>query len=545
MPPYSARHSAPRPPAPRPPAPRPPAPVSPAPHPPAGTPAARRASQLGCLLLAGATVGLATSAPASAVTGHEPFGYLDRVAATTSTTIIVQGWTADPDNLRQPLSVRVTVDGKQAVKVVTSIARPDVASARGTGPTTGFSVNVTARAGSHAVCAIATNLAAGADTTLGCRTVVLPASTPAPVPAATAVQLAHSPFGALDHATVSGSTITLTGWAADPDNVVQPLKLGVSVDGKRVTITKGAVLTRTDVARVHKTGPNQGYRLSVTAGNGLHTVCTIAANLGVGVNRQLGCASVRVGPPPLTAAQIAAHSPSGALETATAIGTSTLRVTGWASDPDSRVTSIKVSAYLDGAVASTAVAGIARPDLVASQKVGPRAGYSLTLNARSGSHNVCLWALNIQVGANKFLGCSALSTPAVAMPSGPTPATPAVNKKVTALAAKYVGSRYVWGGASPSTGFDCSGLVQYTYRVGAGISTPRVAQDQFSSARMIAMGRAAPGDLVFFHDNLGYVYHVGIYAGAGRMYAAVDEAEGVRFQTIWDSTATYGSFTHG
>ena len=116
---------------------------------------------------------------------------------------------------------------------------------------------------------------------------------------------------------------------------------------------------------------------------------------------------------------------------------------------------------------------------------------------------------------------------------------------MVALAAKQLGSRYVWGGASPATGFDCSGLVMYTYKTGAGMQLPRVAQDQFLAARMIPAGRAVPGDLVFFHDQQGSVYHVGIYAAPGLMYAAVDEAEGVRYQQIWDpSSASYASFTH-
>ena len=68
--------------------------------------------------------------------------------------------------------------------------------------------------------------------------------------------------------------------------------------------------------------------------------------------------------------------------------------------------------------------------------------------------------------------------------------------------------------------------------------------DQARAARLIPPSRAVPGDLVFYHDNYGSVYHVGIYVSPGVSYAAVDPANGVRVQTIWDSTATYGSFTH-
>ena len=156
---------------------------------------------------------------------------------------------------------------------------------------------------------------------------------------------------------------------------------------------------------------------------------------------------------------------------------------------------------------------------------------------------VCLWAVNIGIGNNVALGCLPVATPGVSMAAGPRPATPAVGPKIVAAAKKFLGGKYVWGAENPKIGFDCSGLVQYTYH-GLGLTTPRVAQDQFKSAHLIAAGRAVPGDLVFYHDDYGNVYHVGIYVSPGVTYAAVDEAEGIKVQTIWDGTATYGSYTH-
>lgn len=89
-------------------------------------------------------------------------------------------------------------------------------------------------------------------------------------------------------------------------------------------------------------------------------------------------------------------------------------------------------------------------------------------------------------------------------------------------ALKYEGWRYVFGGASPKTSFDCSGLVQWCYGV-AGIRLPRVAQDQYNATQRIAPSEARPGDLVFFHStyNAGtYITHIGIYVGNNRMYHA-------------------------
>ena len=91
-------------------------------------------------------------------------------------------------------------------------------------------------------------------------------------------------------------------------------------------------------------------------------------------------------------------------------------------------------------------------------------------------------------------------------------------------ALKYEGFPYVFGGASPTTSFDCSGLIQWAYDK-AGISLPRVAQDQYDATQEISMDEAQAGDLIFFHStyNAGtYVTHVGIYVGDNRMFHAGD-----------------------
>jgi cell wall-associated NlpC family hydrolase len=79
----------------------------------------------------------------------------------------------------------------------------------------------------------------------------------------------------------------------------------------------------------------------------------------------------------------------------------------------------------------------------------------------------------------------------------------------------FLGIRYAWGGRSPRTGFDCSGLVSYVY-AHFGIRLPRVSHTQFGSGRRIARSRLRPGDLVFFNG----AGHVGIYAGKGRFIHA-------------------------
>lgn len=86
----------------------------------------------------------------------------------------------------------------------------------------------------------------------------------------------------------------------------------------------------------------------------------------------------------------------------------------------------------------------------------------------------------------------------------------------------YEGTAYVWGGSTPETGFDCSGLTQWCFSV-AGIELPRTAQEQYDATQHIPLSDAKPGDLVFFqgtYDTDNYITHVGIYVGDNYMYHA-------------------------
>jgi cell wall-associated NlpC family hydrolase len=102
---------------------------------------------------------------------------------------------------------------------------------------------------------------------------------------------------------------------------------------------------------------------------------------------------------------------------------------------------------------------------------------------------------------------------------------------ITQRAKVYVGrSPYRWGGASPS-GFDCSGFAMYVYRRAGMRSLPHNAQAQRDSSRMrrISRGAARPGDLVFYLSG-GYAYHVAVYAGRGKQYAATEPGQKIRYQ---------------
>ena len=90
-----------------------------------------------------------------------------------------------------------------------------------------------------------------------------------------------------------------------------------------------------------------------------------------------------------------------------------------------------------------------------------------------------------------------------------------------AEARKYMGTPYHWGGSTPETGFDCSGLVQWAYAQ-AGVKIPRVTDQQIAAGNgnPVRRGELLPGDLVFFRDPSGYVHHVGMSLGGDRFIHA-------------------------
>ncbi len=110
------------------------------------------------------------------------------------------------------------------------------------------------------------------------------------------------------------------------------------------------------------------------------------------------------------------------------------------------------------------------------------------------------------------------STDLVTAPGHPQAAT---------IAMQYLGVPYVWGGASPTTGFDCSGLVMYVYAQ-LGIALPHFAAAQYGMGVAVPRNQLQPGDLVFF-DNLN---HVGISLGGNLFIDAPHTGDVVKISTI-------------
>ena len=126
-------------------------------------------------------------------------------------------------------------------------------------------------------------------------------------------------------------------------------------------------------------------------------------------------------------------------------------------------------------------------------------------------------------------------------PGGPTPvgAIPGISAVGGAMSAAQLtaalnaalsrrGLPYVWGAAGPSS-FDCSGLVEWSFAQ-AGVRMPRVAADQARTGPSVPVSQLQPGDLLFYHTDPtdpGYISHVAIYLGNGKMIQAPQPGQNV------------------
>jgi len=122
-------------------------------------------------------------------------------------------------------------------------------------------------------------------------------------------------------------------------------------------------------------------------------------------------------------------------------------------------------------------------------------------------------------------GCSSAPQPAGARP--PEPRAGSAGERAAQNAALLVGKPYRFGGASPSGGFDCSGLVQYSYAQ-AGRKLPRSTDAQRTASSRIRVSDLRRGDLIFFDQEGKKSSHVGIYVGNGEFVHAPSSGKRVR-----------------
>lgn len=124
-------------------------------------------------------------------------------------------------------------------------------------------------------------------------------------------------------------------------------------------------------------------------------------------------------------------------------------------------------------------------------------------------------------------GCS--STPVAAVKR--VEATSQASERAASHALRMVGRPYRAGGETASAGFDCSGLVQFSYRQ-AGVAVPRSTELQLRATRKISRSELRRGDLVFFDQEGRKKSHVGVYLGDGRFVHAPSSGKQVRVDRL-------------
>ena len=126
------------------------------------------------------------------------------------------------------------------------------------------------------------------------------------------------------------------------------------------------------------------------------------------------------------------------------------------------------------------------------------------------------------------------ATTTATTPAAPPQSAGAGEPEAAAIALKYVGIPYRWGGASPATGFDCSGFVMYVFAQ-LGIELPHQSQAQYAYGVPVARSQLLPGDLVFYDD----LSHVAIYIGHGDVVHAPQTGDVVRIVPLDAAGGSY------
>ncbi|MFJ4685284.1 C40 family peptidase [Streptomyces sp. NPDC091377] len=146
-------------------------------------------------------------------------------------------------------------------------------------------------------------------------------------------------------------------------------------------------------------------------------------------------------------------------------------------------------------------------------------------------------SLMVRAGTASALTLAAVGGTVVAPGLATEAAAAAPASKALKVAASKKGAPYRYGATGPNR-FDCSGLTQYSFKK-AGKKLPRTAAQQYNKTKHISAKSRKAGDLVFFHSGSS-IYHVGIYAGKGKIWHSPKTGDVVRLQKIWTRSVWYG-----
>ncbi len=176
-----------------------------------------------------------------------------------------------------------------------------------------------------------------------------------------------------------------------------------------------------------------------------------------------------------------------------------------------------------------------RAEEVAQQEAAARAAASTARAAATASAH----AASPVVVSTPQPGPTVTTSPATTTPPPPPQLGNSGGGLVAVHAAEsQIGVPYVWGGATPGAGFDCSGLAMWAWAQ-AGVSLPHSAQAQYDSIEHISASQLQPGDLIFYASG-GYIYHVIMYIGGGQAVQAMTTGTLIQITPVWPGAYGYG-----
>ena len=178
---------------------------------------------------------------------------------------------------------------------------------------------------------------------------------------------------------------------------------------------------------------------------------------------------------------------------------------------------------------AAALKSAAATSLATGTGSGDAASFTEALTAALGGTNgtdISSLANSLGLGSTTAIGAlKGITAPATVPASGA-----ATGNDVVAMAKKYIGVPYVWGGTNPATGMDCSGFTQRVFK-DLGIEIPRVVSDQMRQGTPVAsLAEAKPGDLlVSFGGD-----HISIYLGNGKAIDAPVPGKTIQIRDAWE-----------
>lgn len=274
--------------------------------------------------------------------------------------LTVTGWAADLNSAATARSVRITVNGK-VFTVRTAATRPDVNRSHHLSGTHGFIAYVPAVAGAYKVCVTALGKTAAHNLSLGCR----PIRVPAEVHAAATI------------AKTAAASVQISGWTYDNRAASRSTKVTVVVDNKRVVSIPANQSSKDIDARFGITG-NHRFNGRVWVGVGKHSVCATAVG-ATSAKRFLGCKTVSFSAP-------------GGSVTKKTVSPGRINLSGWAFDPNSTSSSVKVQIVVNGVV-HTVPTNLMRADVNRAHRLTGTHGFQAVVPARKGINHVAVYAM--------------------------------------------------------------------------------------------------------------------------------------------------------